>query len=468
MKIFKIALLSLFAITIFSSCQKELSVEGGNINLPGGTWQFQDSTVQYNGNIDSAFIRDFGGTKVLSLVGKSLSGQESFSIQLYTTGDFAVGSYPASSSSSEFTFSTSAKTIFKGDFLAGPFTVNIVSLANNKIVGTFSGQVEDSTGKPTQITSGTFISTIDLTNNGGQSNTSAGTLGATAGACTPVTLAGTYLQGKAFNDSNTVQIQVNVTTVGTYNIATSAVNGVSFSKTGTFTTTGLQNILLAGTGTPLNAGVQNFTITYGASTCNFPITFLPGTVNSQDYFPTTVNSNWAYGLESGSTSDSILNMAIAGTYTFSGNDYTAFTSDDIPPSGTPDTAFYRKTAGDYFEYIDLTNIFQFDAPVRGEYTFLKDNVGAGTSFQSQTFSGTIVGIPVTGYIQTTITEAGVAATVGSLTFPDVIKVTYDYYISALPGTPVASEEKWFARGVGLIYYNNIENDIFNIGRYQVF
>ncbi len=67
----------------------------------------------------------------------------------------------------------------------------------------------------------------------------------------------------------------------------------------------------------------------------------------------------------------------------------------------------------------------------------------------------------------TIIEKGVAATVGTLNFSDVIKVRYEYFLSILPGT-AATEERWFARDVGLIHDNIDNTDIFNIGRYTVF
>ena len=93
-----------------------------------------------------------------------------------------------------------------------------------------------------------------------------------------------------------MRVQVNVTTPGTFIIATNSVNGVNFFKAGTFTTTGVQNVILQGNGTPQNQGVQYFTVTYGTSNCTFQVTFLPGTVPTGDYFPTTIGSNWAYGL----------------------------------------------------------------------------------------------------------------------------------------------------------------------------
>jgi len=475
MKILKIVFFTFSIIAFSSSCKKEFSLENANIIVPGGTWEFQESGTQYSGNVDSSFIQGTG-TKSLTITGKSSGGGEELLITLFATDSFKVGSYKASVSEAEFEYFTSAKTIFEGDFLTGEFTIDITSLSNNTITGTFSGDVEDSTGTIKQITIGKFTSTIDLSKNvsdGTGAGTAQGTLGVSAGACTPVTLAGTFTQGIALSASNTVQVQVNVTTPGTYIVATNTVNGVSFSKSGTFTSTGVQSITLDGSGTAVSAGAQNFTVTFGSSNCTFSITFLPGVPPVVDYFPMTTNSNWAYGYQGDPLpEDSFLTTALPNMYSFGGKNYTAFAEDDIPPSGFPDTFYYRKSGGDYFEYFDLSNYFSdVDNPVVGEYIFLKDNVPAGTTFNSPDFAGTASGVAFSIYIQVTITAKAVAATVGSQTFPDVIKVTYKYLPTGSPPgtTPLLTEEKWFAKGVGLIYYDSeVFAAISEIGRYTVY
>lgn len=92
------------------------------------------------------------------------------------------------------------------------------------------------------------------------------------GTCTAAVIAGTYNQGTALTASNTVTLQVNVTTLGTYSI-TAAAGGMTFSRSGSFTTTGPQNVILNGTGTPSGSGAVSFTPT-GASAagCSFVIT----------------------------------------------------------------------------------------------------------------------------------------------------------------------------------------------------
>jgi len=88
---------------------------------------------------------------------------------------------------------------------------------------------------------------------------------------------GTYNQGTPLTAANTVQIQVNVTAAGVYSISTNTANGFSFSKTGNFTTTGMQTVILVGSGTPVSAATSNFTASFGGSTCTFPVAVVAGT-----------------------------------------------------------------------------------------------------------------------------------------------------------------------------------------------
>lgn len=583
MKTLKISSLIVLLAALFFSCQKEYSLEG--IVTSAGTWQFNDDTKLYAGNIDTAYIETTGTTKTLNLIGKSSDGQQNFLLHLYATDSFTVGTYKASLFQSDFQYYTQSKTIYQADQFIGEFIVTITAIGNNNITGIFAGASEDSTGAVKPLTLGKFTSRINLIGNGtggGGTGTALGTLGASAGVCTPVTTggaftqgvsltstntatvqvtvtipgtytiltntvngvsfsksgtftatgvqsvilngsgtpvssgnqnftvtfgsstcnftinfaagtapatgtlggspgsctpvtpAGTYTQGVVLTAANTVQVQVNVATVGAYTISTNTVNGVSFSKTGTFTTTGLQNVILTGTGTPTNSGSQNFTVTFGSSVCNFSITFATGTTVT-DYFPATINSYWAFGLQGGVPSDSFLIKVIPYTLSAGGNNYSTFTVDDIPASGTPDSLYYRKPGGDYIEYFNTEAFFGLDGPgtpPNVEYIFLKDNVPQGTTWNSPNMTGTQGGTTFTIFIKMTLFEkATTPTTSGIVTSSDVLKVRYEYFVTIAPGTPFFTEERWFAKGIGLIYnsFNDGTNtDIYHIGRYQIF
>lgn len=94
------------------------------------------------------------------------------------------------------------------------------------------------------------------------------TLVGAPGNCSNTQVQATYTVGKALGDTNDIVIQVNVTTIGAYSIATNTINGYSFAAAGNFTTTGIQNVTLQGVGTPIASGTNTFTVTAGAASCS--------------------------------------------------------------------------------------------------------------------------------------------------------------------------------------------------------
>jgi len=588
MKTLKSFLSLVLLSVLFFACHKEYSLESAI--TPAGTWQFNDSTKLYTGNIDTAFINTTGTSKEMTLMGKSTDGQQTFLLHIYATDSFTVGSYKTSLSQSDFQYFSQAKTIYQADQSIDEFIVTITAIGNNNVTGIFAGASEDSAGNNKPLTLGKFTSRIILSGNGtggGGSNTSTGTLGVTGGVCTSATPAGIYTQGVSLTSANTVAIQVTVTTPGTYTISTNTVNGVSFSKSGTFTATGANSVILNGSGTPANSGSQNFTLTYGAATCNFPITFIAGTspavgtlggspgactsitpagiytaaipltpantiqaqvnvttvgaytistntvdgvsftgtgtftatglqtvtlvatgtptnsgvqnftltfgtsacnfsipftgaVVATDYFPTTAGSFWAYG-NSKSPPDSILITATSKTQSINGAIYNVFTLEDIPrTSNVPDSLFYRKSGGVYYENFNTKNLFQFDNPGNPpnvEYIFLKENAAVNDTWQSPTITGMQGANTYSVYIKATLIErATTPTTSGIVTSSDVLKVKYEYFVSGGPiPTPIVvlTEMRWFAKNIGMIY-NSFDDgtgtgpDIYKIGRYRIF
>ncbi len=94
------------------------------------------------------------------------------------------------------------------------------------------------------------------------------------GSCTGVQVSGSYVSGTALNTQNTVVINVNVTATGPYSISTNPANGFSFTRTGSFTSTGQQTVVLLGSGTPVTPGVNTFTTSGagGIQGCIFTVT----------------------------------------------------------------------------------------------------------------------------------------------------------------------------------------------------
>ena len=96
--------------------------------------------------------------------------------------------------------------------------------------------------------------------------------------------AGTYTKGVAFNGTQKVTVQIDVKRVpSNVSISTDNVNGVFFANNSlnlTFTSLGVQNIVIGGSGTPINSGTYTYTVTHARSldpsdksTCTFSLTF---------------------------------------------------------------------------------------------------------------------------------------------------------------------------------------------------
>ena len=147
------------------------------------------------------------------------------------------------------------------------------------------------------------------------------TLAGTPNCTTPV-IAGTYAMGNALNASNTVTLNVNVTTVGTYNVSTTPVGGMTFSGTGSLAI-GPQTIVLTGTGTPTVAGNNTIPVTAGSSTCSFVINVVSPAIFTLTGSPTcttpVIAGTYAVGtpLTASNTVTLNVNVTTAGAYTVS-------------------------------------------------------------------------------------------------------------------------------------------------------
>jgi len=93
-------------------------------------------------------------------------------------------------------------------------------------------------------------------------------------SCGTAQFNGAYVKNKPLDATNTVTFNVNVSDIstgGTWAVSSNTVNGISFSGSGTFLTTGPQTVTLKGMGTP--TGTDPITLTFttnsgdGAATC---------------------------------------------------------------------------------------------------------------------------------------------------------------------------------------------------------
>ena len=92
------------------------------------------------------------------------------------------------------------------------------------------------------------------------------------GECLPFNVNGSYQKDSTLKAiSNYVDVQVNISEIGSYSIKTDSVNGYSFSAAGVVNVTGLNTIRLIGAGKPLAGGADMFTVKFDTSVCQFNI-----------------------------------------------------------------------------------------------------------------------------------------------------------------------------------------------------
>ncbi len=76
--------------------------------------------------------------------------------------------------------------------------------------------------------------------------------------CAEHTVSGSYIANTPLNIADSLTLEVYVSVVGNFTVATSKLNGIIFSNLGSFTTTGDQIIALYGKGTPVSSGTFTF------------------------------------------------------------------------------------------------------------------------------------------------------------------------------------------------------------------
>lgn len=428
------------ATLLLLGCAKEYSVETGGKGLPAGNWEFKDSSREYMGQIDTAYITDAGNTKQLNLIGKSLDGKENWSMRFYAD-TFKVGNYKASLFETSMKYSVGGKTIYEVNQLSGDFTAKITNVSGNLIIGTFAGSARDSLNVIRKIFEGKFKATLKKPVIEPES---IGVLGATGGNCDDVIINGEYKQNITLLPSNTVEIKVVVATPGTFNIYTNSVNGISFSKQGMFTTAGPHTVILNASGTPAFQGDQVFTLHYGNSQCAFKVTFLQGVSASNDYYPLTANTNWTYS----DGTNSVKNQILTNKKMINSIDFSIVASHNPPSSPTFDTLLLaRKNANLYYAFGNHGAIIQLDEPIYGELPFLDHNVAVGNGWTTNVMNGKLAGVPITFYYKYTILAKGIPETIGVFNFPDVIKVRQEIFVNS---SIVNTSETWYAKNVGPI------------------
>lgn len=290
--------------------------------------------------------------------------------------------------------------------------------------------------------------------------TATGTLKSISGDCQPVTIKGNYVKDSILTDSNYVEVQVNFSATGKYKIFTDTANGFSFQDSGYALNTGLQSVRLKGTGKPILVQQTFFSVTFDTSVCVFTINVtdtvpppIVTPVTSADYFPTTDSSNWTYHTDTGDPSidkDSAYTVVSSPDATISGNTYKTFIT--TQPTGV-DTNYFRKGNGLYYTYDNFSS-FSYDTVYnKADYVFLKDNVPAGSTWESPELQASHSSTDGKAKIRFTIVGKDIQTMVGSTTFDSVIEVKQEYmFAPASTGVyeTLSSENFYYAKNIGFI------------------
>ena len=396
---------ALFLGMLFTSCTKEYSLENGGLLGGGGS---SSGTAVYT--LDGAP----GGctTPVITgnyLVGTALGAGNTvvLTVNVTTVGTYTISSGTANgisfSGSGTFLITGSQIIVLTGSGTPAAAGTNSFSPGTNGC----SFQITTTTTPPPVVA----VGTLD---------------------CATATLAGTYQQSIALTVANSVSIPVNVTTAGTYSITTTATNGCTFSGSGTMAL-GPQIVVLTGTGTPVNSGTILFPVSFGASSCNFSITFLPAPPPAVYTFTgapgacnlISVSGTYVAGTALTSTSNTVTveaNVTTAGIYTITTNTVNGMTfsatgvfgSTGLQPvilagSGTPIAAgtntFTVGTGGCTFDVIVTAPTSPCSGLVDGKFVMTGQFTLTGTPFGLSVGSQYQVSIQQ-GFVQIDVTFPG--------------------------------------------------------------
>lgn len=279
-----------------------------------------------------------------------------------------------------------------------------------------------------------------------------------SGACTGAIISGTFTAGTATNSSNAVVLKLTVDSIGTYIISTATVNGVSFSGSGSFTSTGQQNITLTASGTPITSG--NFNYKPGSSGCVFSVTVQGETVppptfdcKECSYMPVCVGSWYTYELDFGGMSSTLKTTYLSVKDTLVNNTvyHTIETSSDNNGSITNNSIYYNCNNGvtTAFAY-SLTGVLGSTISFIKQ-TPIKANEAVGAKWSEQILNQ--IGQTVTNNYE--MKEKGISRVVLGKTFNNVIHIELTQTID-VGGTQFDAgvTQYYYAKGVGVIEFSN--------------
>ena len=401
MKIFKSLFLAAALFTSFLSCQKELSFN--------------------NGGVSSGTLKKDAGGDCLPVTVNGIFKKDS----VLTDANFV---------------DVQVNVLEPGNFEIKSDTINGYSFRK---VGTVVFGINTirlyASGKPTAT--GTNIFTIKYGAStckfaipiaASVAGTAVYVLGSTSGVCSGATVGGTYTVGTLLTSANTLTVEVNVSTVGTYLLTAASTGGFVFGATGVFTTTGLQNVTLNGAGTPSTAGIKTVTVTNVASSCTYNITVqtaggspavftLNGAPNSCTNFTVNGTYNAASPVAASNTVTLNVNVTTAGSYTITTNTANGITFSKtgtftatggqtvvLNATGTP------TAAGTFIFKPNVTSTCDFSVTVQPLQSPAQFTLSGAPACAPITVNGTYTANTVLGITNTAVVQVNVSV-IGSYT-----------------------------------------------------
>ncbi|WP_153797051.1 hypothetical protein [Foetidibacter luteolus] len=227
-----------------------------------------------------------------------------------------------------------------------------------------------------------------------------GTLKDESGSCMPVKVYGTWHNGITPRDTNYIEVQVNVTQPGYYNLTTSTLNGITFaSDSGVFVKKGLHTVTLKPSGRFTSPALSVFSISFDTTTCEFaiPVSDSTGTGlgaratgsvkdKSGNCIPTTFTGTFYSGIE---LTDTVYAETYIDVFTPGEYDIITPTVNGIHFAGSG----FFKTAGP-----QKVRLYAFGTPaVPGNFEFAKAYDSSACPFIVDVKDGTGVTPPVSEF-----------------------------------------------------------------------
>ncbi len=270
---------------IAGSCKKEpdwsdiIPKDTTKIIVPEtSSWSFKGNNALYSGCIDTAYFSKIDTVILLNLaMSDSLGNIVRITIN-DASGKFKTGSYTTSAENANIVVLTPTGNYTTFDFSTA-FSIEITTINDTLIKGVFAAKlINPINNSQFLISNGTIRALIGKNNicqeSNNQDSTAVFTLQSIGSSCGNPTQIGNYIAGTKLDASNTLTLNVNVTSKGLFNITSSKVNGMTFSGKGVFQNTGIQTISLTGIGTPLVNGKDSIPITAGGTNCKFAVTVM--------------------------------------------------------------------------------------------------------------------------------------------------------------------------------------------------